>query len=162
MSENTCYIKQGSDQWHSVHNKVRVTGSTIGKASGLDTLSAQKVHHSVFVSKKTPPVPTPDVMEKLQYGSRNEVHALATLVGALIPALLPPCHSFFEVGTLLSDSPSREKFLPVSPDRFIQCTGGGKDCKYNNGYNNQRIAVEAKCPFPKLDIPEESYFKIPA
>ena len=121
LSENTCYIKQGSDQWHSVCNKVRVTGSTVGKAIGLDTLSSQKVHHSVFVLKKTPPVPTPDVVEKLRYGSRNTVHALVTLVGALIPALLPPCHSFFEVGTLLSDLLSRENFLAVSPDRFIQC-----------------------------------------
>ena len=162
LSENSCYIKQGSDLWHSVCSKVRVTGSTIGKAIRLDTLSAQKVHHSVFVQKKPPPVPTPDVMVKLQHGSRNEVHALATLVDALIPALLPPCHSFFEVGTLLSDSPNRENFLAVSPDRFIQCTGGGSKCKYNNGYNHHRIAVEVKCPFPNQDIPEEPYYKIPA
>ena len=55
-----------------------------------------------------------------------------------------------------------ENFLAVSPARFIQCTGSSSKCKYNNGYNHHRIAVEVKCLFPNQDIPEEPYYKIPA
>ena len=49
----------------------------------------------------------------------------------------------------------------MSLDGLIQCTGGGDKYKYNNGYNNKRIAVEMKSPFPNPNIPEEPYYKIP-
>ena len=121
---NSQFIKQGTTAWHNVQKCVRVTGSTLCKAIGLDTLSAQKVHHSVYVQKKDPPSVTPEVQKMMEYGSKNEVNGLATLVGSLIPALLPPCHSYFKVGTIVMDSPSQKNFIAVSPDGYVQCTHG--------------------------------------
>ena len=116
---NSQFIKQGTTAWHNVRKCVRVTGSTLCKAIGLDTLSAQKVHHSVYVQKKDPPSVTPQVQKMMEYGSKNEVNGLATLVGSLIPALLPPCCSYFEVGTIVMDSPSRKNFTAGSPDGYV-------------------------------------------
>ena len=89
------------------------------------------MHHSVYIQKKDPPSVTPEVQKMMEYGSKNEVNGLATLVGSLIPALLPPCHSYFEVGTIVMDSPSQKNFIAVSPDGYVQCTYGNQQCKYN-------------------------------
>ena len=91
--KNSWFVKQGSLQWHEIWKKMRVTGSTLGKAIGLNTLAAQKLHHSIFVCNKPPPETPPDILEKLQHGSKYEVHGLATVVGGFIAALQPPCHS---------------------------------------------------------------------
>ena len=158
---NSQFIKQGTTAWHNAQKCVRVTGSTLCKAIGLDTLSAQKVHHSVYIQKKDPPSVTPEVQKMMEYGSKNEVNGLATLVGSLISALLPPCHSYFEVWTIVMDSPSWKNFIAVSPDGYVQCTHGNQQCKYNLACNHKHIAVEVKCPYPNNAIPEEPYYMVP-
>ena len=44
-TENYMYIKQGSDLWHKILSKAKLTGSTFGKAIGLEGLKKQKEHH---------------------------------------------------------------------------------------------------------------------
>ena len=95
------YIKQGSNKWHSIQKLVRVTGSTFLAALGLDTLSKQKQHHNSFVNNKEPPPFAADVQEMLDHGKEFKKHGIATLVGAIMPALLPPCYMYFKVGSII-------------------------------------------------------------
>ena len=37
------YIKQHTPEWHECHDSARVTGSTLRKAIGLDTLKEQEL-----------------------------------------------------------------------------------------------------------------------
>ena len=80
LDENTQYIKQGSDMWHSIRKKVRVTGSTLRNAIGLDTLAKQKDHFYEKVLGRTPPPTTPQLQKMFDHRRKNEVNAISTLV----------------------------------------------------------------------------------
>ena len=121
------YVKQGSNKWHSIQKSVRVTGSAFLAALGLDTLSKQKQHHNSFVNNKEPPPFAVDVQEMLDHGKEFEKHGIATLVGAIMPALLPPCYMYFEVGSIILKTPSGRDIICVSPDGLLMCTFGN-DC----------------------------------
>ena len=55
--ENYQYIKQRTTEWFKIRKNACVTGSTLNKALGLDTLLKQKEHHYVFVrGRQEPPV----------------------------------------------------------------------------------------------------------
>ena len=81
LPENFDLIKQRSPQWHALRQKVKVTGSTMYKALGLESLVALKQHHYEFVKKRKPPDFSPEIKLRLQYGQENEKHAVATLLG---------------------------------------------------------------------------------
>ena len=71
---NSCYVKQHMDKWEELRNEACVTGSTLGKAIGLDTLKAQKIYYQEkFKNKKATPI-TPELKKCLEYGSQNEVN----------------------------------------------------------------------------------------
>ena len=70
--ENSMYIKHYTPEWHSCHNSVRVTGSTLRKAIGLDTLKEQKNYYEEkFKNKKVKK--DEELEKKLPYGKENEV-----------------------------------------------------------------------------------------
>ena len=121
------YVKQGSNKWHSIWKSVRVTGSTFLAALGLDTLSKQKQHYNSFVNNKEPPPFAVDVEEMLDHRKEFEKHGIATLVGAIMPALLPPCYMYFKVGSIILKTPSGRDIICVSPDGLLMCTFGN-DC----------------------------------
>ena len=94
------------------------------KGLGLDTLKSEKEHFNVYVCK-LPSVPvSEEVQTYIQFGNENEINAIATLVGLLMPALLPSCFSFFEVGPQFIDGVHRENLIEVSADGIITCTHG--------------------------------------
>ena len=64
--ENFDLIKQHSPQWHALREKAKVTGSTMYKASGLESLVALKQHHFEFVKKRKPPKFLPEIQLRLQ------------------------------------------------------------------------------------------------
>ena len=154
------YVKQGSDKWHSICKSVRVTGSTFLSALGLDTLSKQKQHYNCFVNGKEAPAFLNEVQEMLDHGKDFEKHGIATLVGAIMPALLPPCYMFFEVSTFILQTPSGRDIICVSPDGLLVCTLG-QDCPYQEVFDHKRIAVEIKSPFPQRHVPQQPYYKMP-
>ena len=78
LPENFDLIKQRSPQWHALHQKAKVTGSTMYKALGLESLVALKQHHYEFVKKRKLPDFSPEIKLRLQYGQENEKHAVAT------------------------------------------------------------------------------------
>ena len=84
--------------WWALRERALVTGSTLMKAVGFDTLKAEKQHVNVYV-KKRPVLEIPDDVKKyIKFGQENEVHAISTLVGLMLSALKPKCYSFYEVG----------------------------------------------------------------
>ena len=53
LTDNSSYVKQHSSKWHVLCNSTMVTGSTLGKAIGLQTLKQQKEYYQVkFKNKK--------------------------------------------------------------------------------------------------------------
>ena len=78
------------------------------KALGFETLKAQKQHFEVFVKGKQAQQVSPQVQEMLDYGAGNEIHAVATLVGLILPALRPPCFSVYELGSFSIDGQNTE------------------------------------------------------
>ena len=156
----TKYIKQGSEMWHKERKKARVTGSTLYKAVGLDTLSKQKDHHAEFVMGRTPQPFEPDVQKRLDHGLKHEKNVIATLVALIMPAMLPPCFAYFEVGPMFIHSNSRRNLIEVSPDGVLKCTSGSC-CPYAEMPRHKTIAIEVKSPFPTLENPRDVYYSIP-
>ena len=132
------------------------------KGLGLDTLKSEKEHFNVYVCK-LPSVPvSEEVQTYIQFGNENEINAIATLVGLLMPALLPSCFSFFEVGPQIIDGVHRGNLIEVSADGIITCTHG-ESCMLKKTQPNchKKIVVGAKSVFPSEDMPKFPYYKLP-
>ena len=78
---------------------------------------------------------------------------IGTVVSQVMPALLPPCYVFREVGPVIVSGGIRDELLCVSADGVIECING-KDCCYSDEKldHTNTITVEIKCPF-HLDNP---------
>ena len=157
--ENTIYCSQGGEIWCKLRKKAMLTGSSMHRALGLDTLKAEKEHVNVHVKGR----PKPDVQKYLDFGSKNEINAMATLVSVIMPALLPSCHTLYEVGPQFIHGRTKRNFIEVSADGLIKCMGG-LNCPNRNKnvrQNHKRIVVEAKCIFPSDDFLKFPNYKLP-
>ena len=96
--ENHIYCTQYNDLWWELRGTALLMGSTMMKALGFDTLKAEKQHVNVDVKKMPVPEFPDEVKKYTEFKKENEVHAISTLVGLLLPALKPKCYSFYEVG----------------------------------------------------------------
>ena len=162
LPENSDIIKQRSPEWFTLRKKAKVTGSTLYKALGLESLAHLKSHHYEFVKKRTPPDFPPDVKLCLQYGQENEKHVVATLVGAFLPALKLKCFAFMEVGPKLMTIKGESNFIEVSADGVIRCLSS-VSCNHDGILDQQHlIPVEAKTVYPDLSKPLEPHYKVPA
>ena len=88
---------------------------------------------------------------------------MATLVSVIMPALLPSCHTLYEVGRQFIHGRTKSNFIEVSADDLIKCMGG-LNCPNRNKnvrQNHKRIVVEAKCIFPSDDFPKFPNYKLP-
>ena len=72
-NDNTVYVKQRTEIWAKIREMCSVTGSTMHKALGLNTLQDQKLHYDIKFCGKEPPAPTEEVKKMLNYGTENEV-----------------------------------------------------------------------------------------
>ena len=162
LDYNPLSVKQRLKKWFAIQSKTKMTGSTVGKAVGLQGLAEQKRHHAINVLNK-PALDVPaEVKVKMDHGTNFDKHALPTLCGEIMPALLPPCYAYFEVGTKVMDGPKNSNLITVSPDGILQCTMGERKCKFYKKHHHRRIMVEFKAPYPNDDLPLEPYYKIPA
>ena len=84
-----------------------------------------------------------------------------TLAGQVMPALLPLCYAFFEVGCILGDTPSRSNNIAVSSNGYLQCIYGQDSCRFHGVRWHKCIMVEVKSPFPQEHLPEEPYYDVP-
>ena len=80
----------------------------------------------------------------MDHGTNFEKHALETLCGEIMPALLPPCYAYFEVDTKVMDGPKNTNLITVSPDGILQCTMGERKCKFYKKHHHRRITIEFK------------------
>ena len=158
--ENYQYIKQRTNKWFQIRKQARVTGSTLNKALGLDTLLKQKEHHYMFVRGREEPPVTPELQKMFDYGTHNETNAIATLVSTIVPAYLPACYAFYEVGPCFISGESRKSIIEVSADGILQCSFG-EGCPNAHIHGTRRIVVEIKSPFPQPNVPEHIYYDIP-
>lgn len=164
LNQNPQFIKQGTDLWLEKRKLARVTGSTLHNAIGLRSLKEQKIHHYTQVKGRKKPQMDENAEKalkiRLQHGKVNEIHGLATLVGAILPALRPNCQRLFEVGAYFIHSPIRQHMLEVSPDGVIMCTEGNQ-CTHQDDENHKKIAVEIKCPFNEDDELNAPHYDVP-
>ena len=160
--ENIQFVKQHSEKWFSLHKQARITGSTFNSAICLDTLSKQKEHHYINVrGRKPPPIP-PALQKKFDHGTKNEINATSTLITTIVPAYLPACYCFYEVGPAFVDSANRKRLLEVSVDSILRCAHGGKDCPNYHIHGDRVILVEMKSPVPQENIAETIFYEVPS
>ena len=151
-SQNPRFVKQRSEEWHKIRREALITGSTIYKALGLDTLKAQREHFDNVVCGIPEKQPSEEQMKNMKYGTENEINAVATVVGRILPVMHPNMKCF-EEGCLpveFNDKP----FLVVSPDGSIGYTG---DANYRQIY----CGLEIKCPVRQLhnEVPVRYYLQ---
>lgn len=124
---DTSVIKQRTEKWFTDRKKMKVTGSTIYKAIGCDSLKRQKEHFDQVLSGVDPPEPSAEQAKAMKHGTESEVHEIATLCGVVMPFLFPDL-VFYEEGYYIRDG------ILVSPD------GSMKDS------TDTRYAFEGKAP----------------
>ena len=78
--KKTLYCSQGGELWHKLWKKAMLTGSSMYKALGLDTLKAEKLHVNVHVKGRPQPDVSAEVQKYLDFSNKNEINAMATLV----------------------------------------------------------------------------------
>ena len=159
--ENHIYCTQYSDLWWELRGTALLTGSTMMKALGFDTLKAEKQHVNVYIKKMPEPEFPDEVKKYIEFRKENEVHAISTLVGLLLPALKPKCYSFYEVGPQFIPGQNRVNLLEVSMDGIIECTIGPTCSNKRVPYKHKCIVVEAKCIFPSTDFPKFPSYSLP-
>ena len=160
-SENHIYCTQYSDLWWELRGTALITGSTMMKALGSDTLKAEKQHVNVFVKKRPQPEFSDEVKKYINFRKENEVHAISTLVGLILPALKPKCYSFYEVGLQFIHGKTRQNLIEVSVDGIIECPIGPTCMNKRDADPHKCIIVEAKCIFPSADFPKFPLYSLP-
>ena len=149
LKENTQFCSQRSEIWHCLRKRARVTGSTMFKALGFESLKAEKEHVYVFGKGRPPKDVDPE----------NEIHAVATLVGCIMPVLLAPCYIFLECGPAFIHGLSRKNLIEVSMDGIVQCKNG-ELCTHDHR-GRKKIAVEVECHCPSDDFPKFPMYRLP-
>ena len=159
--DNVQFIKQRSKKWFQIHSKACVTGSTMYTALSLDTLAKQKEHHYIHVCGRKPPPTPPDLQKLFDHGTKNEVNAIATLISTVVPAYLPACFAFYEVGLAFIHSQRMKYLMEISADRILQCSDGTDKCPNFHLHSDRKIMVEVKSPVPKENIAEMIFYDVP-
>ena len=122
--ENNIYCTQYSDLWSELRGTALLTGSTMMKALGFDTLKAEKQHVNVYVKKRPAPDFTNEVKMYIQFGKENEEHVISMLVGLILPALKTKCYSFYEMGPQFIHGQNRANLIEVSAGGITECPLG--------------------------------------
>ena len=136
-SNDTRRVKQRSEEWFKLRKSAVVTGSTIFQALGLESLKQQCEYFDVTICGKEKTKVTEEVQGYMDYGTKNEINATATLVGKVLPVLSPDL-VYQEEGCVRRDLTDKGHHLIVSPAGSLT-----KD-------DETVSAVEFKCPVKQL------------
>ena len=93
----TYFVKQRTSEWFSLWSIVKVTGSVIHQAIGMDILANQKRYFDQIIGGKPAKVVSDNQKIAMEHGSLNEENAVATLVGKIFPVYFLD-YVFFEEG----------------------------------------------------------------
>ena len=111
---------------------MKVTGSTIYKALGCESLKKQKKHYDQVMKGIESPAPTTEQEKFMKHGTDSEVHEIATLCSIVMPVLFPNC-VFREEGYYVRNN------ILVSSDRSLRLTEDSGSIEY---------AFEGKASYP--------------
>ena len=142
-------VKQRSEQLHSVRSSGHVTGSSANRAVGLKSLKEQIAYFDEKFNQKTPKERTDLQKKMIAHGTANEIHAMTTLIGKVLPAYYSNLRYIEEDFYVMKNA--EQQFLVVSPDR----TGRG-------GPNGKaHLAFKFKCPYPEKQYVPTVHYKVP-
>ena len=144
------YIKQRSEKWFEIREKSKISGSTINNAIGLGTLKQQQEHFDKVEFKKATKEPSEETKCRLEYGTKNEIHAIATLVGKILPVYGAKL-SYIEEGCYKVNIGENQVPLVVSPDGSVR----------GEPFGEVLFGVECKCPYPDKTYTTQVHYKIP-
>ncbi|KAH3788394.1 hypothetical protein DPMN_166534 [Dreissena polymorpha] len=94
ITDDIRFIKQRVPICHCNRSQALGTASACNKAAGLEKLKEQQLHFDCVVNGKERPQLSEDQLKNMNYGTANEVHAVATIVGTFLPAYYPSLHYF--------------------------------------------------------------------
>jgi hypothetical protein len=148
-------IKQRSEEWHAIRKEANVTGSTMYQGLGLDGLKRQKEHFDKVVCGVPEKEKTPAVQKLLDYGTKHEIDAMATLVGKVMPVLYPDL-TYYEEGCIPIYVEGKHVMV-VSPDGSIR---ERQSTSYEP--STTRVGVDIKCPVfkPHTEVPKDTFCNV--
>ena len=85
-------------------------------------MTKQKEHHYIHVCGRIPPPISENIQKLLDHGTNNKVNAIAMLISTVVPAYLPACYAFYELGPAFVHSEEQQNILEVSADGLLQCS----------------------------------------
>ena len=154
------YIKQRSEMWYSVRQKFHVTASTLYRAIGLDMLQRQKEHHYIFICRRSEKPHDAELAKRLKHGTENKVNIISTLVSKIMPAFLPPCYAYFEVGPKIISHGLSSLQIEVSADGILKCTNG-LECSRFSEHGDRKIVLEFKSLYATKANPNVTLYDVP-
>ena len=128
-----------SDDWFSLRQRAKVTGSTLYKAIGLETLQKMKEHFDTVICGVPEQKPSPEAENAMKHGTMNEPNALGTVVGKVIPVIYPDLICF-EEGCVEILNQDNKTFMVISPDGSL---------RQDSTLDSTQVGIELKCPFYK-------------
>ena len=143
---NAHITKQKSDKWFELRRENRITGSTIFRAIGMNTLKEQQEHYDKVFKGIEKPV-SKALQSLFDYGSNNEIHALATLLGKILPVYYPHL-TFIEDGC---------EILHFG-DTYVVISRDGSGVNENN---QCKVAFEFKCPKTGKERVTDVHYDLP-
>lgn len=152
---NTTVTKQRTDTWLKYRETFYVTGSTLHKGIGLQTLKAMQEHYDQHVLKKPVKDIDDEVKKYMDHGTKNEENAIWTLCQNIMPFFYPDLVYCEEGCYAVSSESSGKSMICVSPDGSLR-THFSEDGSRGEAV----LACEIKCPYPNKHKPPVHY-KIP-
>ena len=147
LKANSAMIKQRTETWHELRDGASVTGSTMFRGLGFATLKQQREHIKSTCSIEKLAV-SPELEARFQYGTENEIHALATTVAKYLPVFYPNLR-FLEDGCSV---------LSLGGSNYAVISGDG------NGIDASgvcEISFEFKCPIPDKMFRTDVHYELP-
>ena len=138
--------KQRTQQWHSLRDKSRMTGSTMFQALGCASLKDQQSHYDKVFKGKLQKV-SPELQALFDHGNANEINAVATLTGKILPVYFP-------------DLVYREDGCNIIPlnDSYAVISGDGSGIDTDN---STKMTFEFKCPKPNKERVTDQHYSLP-
>ena len=140
------FTKQRTHRWFKLRRAAWLTGSTMFQALGLDTLKSQQQHFDQVKSGVDKPV-SDTVQKYMDHGARNEINALATVLGKVLPVFHPE-YVFREDGCEVVEM----------ENGFMVISGDGTAV---NKQMESVVAFEMKCPMEGKIRTTDVHYAIP-
>ena len=140
------FTKQRTERWFQLREKASITGSTLFRALGLETLKRQQEHFDRVKFGMNQPV-SATVQSYMDHGAKNEVNALATLLGKIMPVFHPE-FVFREDGC---------EVMKMNKGGYMVISGDGSAFHQQSS----RIAFEMKCTVEGKVRTTDVHYSIP-